>query len=1087
MSANPSSSRNKNGMARRAALLAGLLAVSLVASALLVPRAAAMGQSSLGFAEASAGEGFQVLGPGWTVRTSLTFLRTETVRVNVTSTLVDYAAGGAGRTETLTLQRFDGVPVTTATFTESAGGPPFVYTASIDFSGLGLEPDYYYLHVLIDDTSNTFEATSAILVGAPVAPHIIETYADNRFSTPSDVFTPTSTMWVKVLGLPGADTDQWDLARFVNAASVVNGPNANFDNFQRNGNTYTFSIDLSQWTANYAPTWSYTFSVRLMNGAAVGFEGAKQVQIYSPTVSVASASLAPVRASQGQTGVPMLALTLSLDANWGTLLPLGPANFDLNRVRLTRTGSGTNADVSGAHVWNDVNGNGVLDAGDVLLGSVSNLGGVGFPTWVGQAGTPMAAIGSSAPLHLILAYDIAPSAVVGDTVGVQVASGTDLALPGSFAGVNGLPATSGNVLITGASVLTVTDNPGVAPGSAVRGQPNVPIDLLHLASNGPVMVVTQISVSLAGTGTPSDIAAATLHVDNGDGIYKPTQDPQLGSPQSFPVSGSAIFTGLNFQVDSVGRDVWIVYDVSANAGIGDRVGSNLAHNSTVVVTYGTVYDGTFPLTSDLVTVSGPTLTVTPRSLAPAQARQGRTNLPMLQLSLTVDFGSSTVSGFRIDKTGTSILDSDVPLAKVWLDNGDSLFDTGDVLLGSQGFVGGTTVIGGLILVVTPTQSRVVFITYDISASATTGVTVGARLRNAAYVSVDTATTVDPDSFPMASALTQITAPGSGAYLTIGSVDMAAWTPTVYAGQRNVPLEKLYLTVDANSGTVIGMHVDKLGTSLYDADVVALKLYRDADGNGNFSTADQILGSTTFVGGIAIFGALNIVVPMNQPVMLFLVIDLSKTASVGKTVGLQLGNHVYVVGNATTTIDPNSFPIRSSTVTIAAGTLSGVVRDANGNPIANATVLLPQLNRTTTTGANGAYSFDDVPMGNYYIIARAPGYLDGNVSANFTPSAPSQIVNFDLTPVPTGLSPGAFVAIAVGGGLAAIALLGLLLLFLARRRSKCPVCGKPKARDPPVCPECAAKGLLPLGAVPPPQPPAQPPMPPTPPSPPGDDL
>ncbi len=1087
MSANPSTPWKQGGLARRAALLAGLLAVSLVASALLVPRASAMGQSSLGFAEANAGELFQVLDPGWTVRTNLTFLRTETVRVNVTSLLVNYAAGAAGRTETLTLQRFSGVAVTTAAFTESAGGPPYVYTASIDLSVLGLEPDYYYLHVLIDDTSNTFEATSAIQVGAPVAPHLIETYTDDTFTHASDVFTPTSTMWVKVFGLSGADIGQWDLEQYVNAASVVNGPNTNVDNFQRVGNMYTFSIDLSRWAANYAPTWSYTFIVQLVNGPILAFDAAKQIQMYSPTVTVASSSLAPARAQQGQTGVPMLALTLSLDNAWGTVLPLGPANFDLNRIRLTRTGSGTNADVSGAYVWNDVNGNGVLDGGDALLGSVSNVAGVGFPTWVGQTGTPMAVIGSGAPLHLILTYDIAPAATVGDTVGVQVASANDLNLPGTFAGVNGMPASSGNVLITGTSVLTVTDNPTVAPGSAVQGQPNVPIDRLHLASNGPVLTVTQISVSLAGTGGPSDIAAVTLHVDNGDGIYQPTQDPQLGVSQVFPSSGPAVFSGLNFQVDPVGRDMWIVYNLSANAVIGDTVGSNLPHNSSVAVAPGTVYAGTFPLTSDLVTVRGPTLTVTPRSLAPAQARQGRMNLPMLQLTLTVDFGQSTVSGFRIDKTGTSALDSDVPAAKFWLDNGDGLFDTGDLLLGSQGFVGGTTVIGGLNLVVTPSQPRVLFLTYDISTSATTGVTVGARLRAPNYVSADASTTVSGQNFPMASALTLITVPGSGAYLTIGSVDMAAWSPTVYAGQMNVPMEKLYLTVDANSGTVVGMHVDKLGTSLSDSDVAALKLYRDADGNGNFSTADQILGSTTFVGGIAIFGSLNIVVPMNQPVMLFLVLDMSKTASVGKTVGIQLGNHIYVVGNATTTIDPNSFPIRSSAVAIAAGTLSGVVRDANGNPIANAIVVLPQLNRTTTTGANGAYSFDDVPMGNYYIVARAPGYTEGNTSVNFTPASPSQIVNFDLKPVPSGIPPGTFLAIAVGGGIAAVALLGLLLALLARRRSKCPVCGKPKARDQPVCPECTSKGLLPPGAVPPAQPPAQPPMPPAPPTPPGDDL
>lgn len=1064
----------------RAVLLASLLALSLVASVLLVPRVTAAGQSSAGFAEVGLtdAEQFQVMGSNYVVRTNLTFGVSEVLRVNVTSATVDWAGNAAGRgSRDLILQRFEGTPMATVSLTEVAGGPPFVYSASIDLSTLTLVPDSYYLRIFIDDTVNTFEATSIVRLGVPAVAHLLETFTDDTFTQPSDMFTPTSTVWIRAVGLPAADPDRWDIGAYLNGASVVNGPNTNFANFQRAGTEYTFSIDLANWQLNFVQGWSYTLNVRLAGGA---FDAGKQIQIFSPTLSVAGTDLAPTTARQGQTGVPMLGLSLSLNANWGTLL--APGAFNLDRIRVTRTGSGTGADISGVHLYEDVNGNGAVDAGDVLLASAMNPGGLTFPLWLGQNGVPMAYVTSSGPLPLIVTYDIAPRAVVGDTVGAQIASAADVALEGTFAGITGLPVGSGNVLIAGATVLTVTNTPGVAPGSAGQNQPNVPIDLLRLSTNGPAMTVSAVTVTLAGTGAPADVASVSLHLDNGDGLYEPALDPVRGSPTTFTSGGLAVFTGLALPIDSTGRALWIVYDISASALVGDRVGSSLPSNASIAVLSGSVYNGTFPLDSALVRISGPILTVTWRNLAPAQAIQGRTNLPMLELTLSVDFGQSTVSGFRIDKRGTSTLDTDVPFAKIWLDaNGDGIFDSGDLLLGSQGFVGGTTVIGGLSLSVGASRPRTLFVTFDIAATATPGVTVSARLATPAYVSVDASTTVRNENFPVISAAVLIAAPSSGAFLTVGSADLAQWYPQVYEGQLDVPMEKLYLTVDQNSGLVTGMHINKIGTSTLDADVAAIKLYRDADGDGNFSVADQLLTRSTFVGGIAIFSNLNLTVRFNQPVMLFIVIDVSPTASLGKTVAVYLGNHVNIAANGTTTVDPNSFPIQSSEVAIAAASLRGIVRDANGNPIANATVFLPQLNRTATTDPNGNYAFGNLPLGLWTVIARAPGYQEGNRTVNLTSAAPNGNLDFSLSPVPPTVTPGTFVAIAVGGGLLALLLLGLMLLFVVRRRSRCPICGKPKGKDEEVCPECKAKGLHPPGSSPPTPPPQLPAAPPPPPS------
>lgn len=59
-----------------------------------------------------------------------------------------------------------------------------------------------------------------------------------------------------------------------------------------------------------------------------------------------------------------------------------------------------------------------------------------------------------------------------------------------------------------------------------------------------------------------------------------------------------------------------------------------------------------------------------------------------------------------------------------------------------------------------------------------------------------------------------------------------------------------------------------------------------------------------------------------------------------------------------------------------GVLSGTVRDAQGQPIAGATVLLAARDGTTYqghSGADGAYRVGSIPVGRYVPVAGAPGY------------------------------------------------------------------------------------------------------------------
>src|SRR3989441_8903363 len=58
---------------------------------------------------------------------------------------------------------------------------------------------------------------------------------------------------------------------------------------------------------------------------------------------------------------------------------------------------------------------------------------------------------------------------------------------------------------------------------------------------------------------------------------------------------------------------------------------------------------------------------------------------------------------------------------------------------------------------------------------------------------------------------------------------------------------------------------------------------------------------------------------------------------------------------------------------AVDTLAGRVVDRGGQGLADATVLVAELHRVTTTGPDGAFRFPAVPPGRYTVVVRRVGY------------------------------------------------------------------------------------------------------------------
>jgi hypothetical protein len=96
-------------------------------------------------------------------------------------------------------------------------------------------------------------------------------------------------------------------------------------------------------------------------------------------------------------------------------------------------------------------------------------------------------------------------------------------------------------------------------------------------------------------------------------------------------------------------------------------------------------------------------------------------------------------------------------------------------------------------------------------------------------------------------------------------------------------------------------------------------------------------------------------------------------------------------------------------TAGMGVLTGKVVDSSGNPVANATVTVTSVNngqaRSATTGTDGSYRFDELPMGNYRMKLEAAGFQTLEIpSATVDGTQPSVVDEKLQANAPTTIKP-----------------------------------------------------------------------------------
>jgi hypothetical protein len=96
-------------------------------------------------------------------------------------------------------------------------------------------------------------------------------------------------------------------------------------------------------------------------------------------------------------------------------------------------------------------------------------------------------------------------------------------------------------------------------------------------------------------------------------------------------------------------------------------------------------------------------------------------------------------------------------------------------------------------------------------------------------------------------------------------------------------------------------------------------------------------------------------------------------------------------------------------TAGMGGMTGRVVDSSGNPVANATVTVTKVDngqaRSATTGTDGSYRFEDLPLGNYRMKLEAAGFQTVEIpSATVDGTKPSVVDEKLQASAPTTIKP-----------------------------------------------------------------------------------
>ena len=204
----------------------------------------------------------------------------------------------------------------------------------------------------------------------------------------------------------------------------------------------------------------------------------------------------------------------------------------------------------------------------------------------------------------------------------------------------------------------------LAPGCTQQGTSNVPMVRLDFTTATNWVDVTALRVVLSGVGAgPEDVTRARLWLDDGDGSFVPGADLMIatgtfsGTPPTARLEPSSPVRATTV----ASPRVYVTYDLSSTAGIGDWIGARLPDSSFVSVAFPDIVSNTgFPIETyasgarTCINASQDILTLSQsQSLLPTNVSQWETDVSALSLRLAADRNFVNLAGIRVSLGGTA--------------------------------------------------------------------------------------------------------------------------------------------------------------------------------------------------------------------------------------------------------------------------------------------------------------------------------------------------------------------------------------------------------------------------------------------------
>jgi hypothetical protein len=343
---------------------------------------------------------------------------------------------------------------------------------------------------------------------------------------------------------------------------------------------------------------------------------------------------------------------------------------------------------------------------------------------------------------IVYSFTETTSSETGVTVGSQLVDESYIIISsGTVAPFSN--ANSGEANLNGDIV--TTSGVGTAPSSVSPGQTGVQMLELSFQTNYGTAKLTGIKLYEYGSGTATtNIQAVKIYRDDGDGTFDPGDTLLSTTPSTF-TDETTNFTFSEETITTTAQEFYIIYDISASAEAGAYIGAEVTNESFITISAPDTKASFSAIQSGLsqVTAVGQ-VTVKSEFMRRGSVTPGQDGIPMQQLEMSTNAGTANWTAIKINEYGTGTATTNVAKVEIWKESNG--------LAGLQ-MIGGTP---DSTLTISPTtfsaeettftlssaeaistSPSTFYIVYSLTSGAETDTTIGSKLNDETYITVDT--------------------------------------------------------------------------------------------------------------------------------------------------------------------------------------------------------------------------------------------------------------------------------------------------------------------------------------------------------------